>query len=196
MILSHSTSQDGIIQSIMDLHCNGSIQCDATYGFGGFYKNLPKPELKFDISPQVEGVVQSSSENLPVPDASLKSIMFDPPFLTYIKQGREHNSIMAKRFGGYYTYDELEDHYIHSISEFYRKLERNGVLVFKCQDIVHNHRLHPTHIKVVLWAESEGFRLTDSFVLVADRRMPVGQGRTQRHARIAHCHFLVFTKKG
>ena len=44
-------------------------------------------------------------------------VMFDPPFLTYIKSARDHNSIMAKRYGGYWKYEELADHYKKTIKE-------------------------------------------------------------------------------
>ena len=195
VILSHSTDQDYILRSIADLHCEGRFHCDATYGFGGFYRNMEPPELKFDITPQVEGVVAADSAALPVDNNSVRSIVFDPPFLTYVKNGREHGSIMAKRFGGYWTYGELEDHYIGSLFEFYRKLVPGGVLVVKCQDIVHNHRLHCTHANVLRWAESAGFRLKDLFVLSAKHRMPANRSKSQHHARIAHSFFLVFVKK-
>lgn len=196
-ILSYSEDQSKILRGILDLHCNGEIHCDATYGNGSFYKDLQAPILKFDIDPQVDGVLKADSQDLPVEDCSLRSIMFDPPFLTYVKGGRSHNNkcVMTRRFGGYYTYQELEEHYIHSISCFHRKLEKNGVLIVKCQDIIHNHRHHPTHIKVFLWAESEGFRLKDIFVLGARHRMEGPNGGTQRHARVAHSYFLVFVKR-
>lgn len=196
-VLSYSEDQSQILSGIVDLHCDGEIHCDATFGNGAFYKAMPPPLLKFDIDPQVDGVVKADSQDLPVDDCSLSSIMFDPPFLTYVKEAREHNDkcIMSRRFGGYYTYQQLEDHYIHSISCFYRKLKRNGVLIVKCQDIVHNHRLHATHVKVILWAESEGFRLKDLFVLGAKHRMPGPNGGTQKHARVAHSYFLVFVKR-
>jgi len=102
---------------------------------------------------------------------------------------------MAKRFSGYCDYKELTDHYIATISEVYRILSNKGIFVFKCQDIVHNHKLHCTHINVVKWAESAGFGLVDLFILGAKHRMPVGKMCTQQHARIYHSYFLVFMKK-
>jgi hypothetical protein len=102
---------------------------------------------------------------------------------------------MARRFSGYWTLQELHDHYLETISELWRVLKRGGRFFIKCQDIVHNHRLEPIHMNVLLWADLEGFRLLDSFVLGAAHRMP-GPNRTgtQRHARVFHSHFLVFEK--
>jgi hypothetical protein len=103
---------------------------------------------------------------------------------------------MSKRFGGYWTYPELEEHYKLSLNCFSRVLRRKGILVFKCQDIIHNHKIHPTHINVTLWAKDYGFRLKDLFILGATHRMPrPNKGSKQRHARIYHSYFLVFEKE-
>jgi DNA modification methylase len=167
-----------------------------TYGNGSFWRTLPRPRLCFDISPQKPEAQVGDSRMLPVEPASLRNVVFDPPFLTYVKNGREHNSkvAMTSRFGGYYRYDELEDHYRDSISEAYRVLKPGGKMIFKCQDIIHNHRMHCTHFKVILMAEIEGFRLADMFVLAAKHRMPGPQKGQQRHARIWHSYFLVLEK--
>jgi hypothetical protein len=189
--------QDSILKAIQKLHCPDGFDCDMTYGNGVFWKNIQKPRLCFDITPQKRGVEQGDSRSLPVPVSSLASVVFDPPFLTYVKGGRSHkggNVAMSKRFGGYYTYKELEDHYRDSISEAYRILKKRGKFIFKCQDIIHNHKMHCTHVRVINMAELEGFRLADLFILAAKHRMPGPQKGTQRHARIWHSYFLVFEK--
>lgn len=199
-IRSVSESQTEILQGILHLYNLDSFDADLTYGHGNFYKHgIPEPRLRFDIEPQCPGVQQCDSTQLPLPDAYLHSAVFDPPFLTYVRAGRTGNGkmLMAGRFGGYWRYDELEAHYRATLKEAGRVLAPGGVLVFKCQDIVHNHRLHPTHINVVRWAAEVGFRLDDMFVLTANHRMPSPnrKGR-QRHARIHHSYFLVLVRSG
>ena len=197
MIRSVSESQSEILASIRQLHCPDGFEVDATYGNGAFWNGTDEPKYKFDITPLKEGVVEADSRLLPLEANSIGSLVFDPPFLTYVKNGREHKGgavAMTKRFGGYYRYEELEDHYQESISEAYRVLRKGGKLVVKCQDIIHNHQMHPTHVKVIQWADMEGFRLVDLFVLAAKHRMPGPQKGTQRHARIFHSYFLVFKK--
>jgi hypothetical protein len=193
---SCTDSQEEILMAIQSLHCPEGFECDMTYGNGSFWRTLPRPRLCFDISPQKPEAQVGDSRMLPVEPASLRNVVFDPPFLTYVKNGREHNSkvAMTSRFGGYYRYDELEDHYRDSISEAYRVLKPGGKMIFKCQDIIHNHRMHCTHFKVILMAEIEGFRLADMFVLAAKHRMPGPQKGQQRHARIWHSYFLVLEK--
>lgn len=198
VVRSFHESQDEILRSIMALHCPEGFECDLTFGNGTFWKTLPRPRLCFDISPLHAGVEQACSTMLPLSSASISSAVFDPPFLTYVKGGRDHQKGGVKltaRFGGYYTYDQLEEHYRHTLSETYRVLKPKGKLVFKCQDIVHNHRLHCTHARVIWMAEIEGFRLADLFILPAKHRMPSPQKGQQRHARIFHSYFLVFERK-
>lgn len=198
VVRSVSESQFEILESIRKLHCPEGFDVDVTYGNGAFWRDADEPKYKFDITPIKDGVIRADSRLLPLKPDSVKSLVFDPPFLTYVKNGREHKNgavAMTKRFGGYYRYDELEDHYQESISEAYRVLGKRGKLIVKCQDIIHNHQMHATHVKVIQWADLEGFRLVDLFILVAKHRMPGPQKGTQRHARIFHCYFLVFEKQ-
>ena len=198
MIKSVSDDQEYIIKSIMEL-CNiHRFDVDVTYGNGSFWKNLRQPLYCFDINPQLDYVAKCSSDNLPFEEGEIASIMFDPPFLTYIKSAREHNSIMAKRYGGYWKYQELEEHYKNTIKEANRVLCKKGIFVVKCQDIIHNHAMHPTHINVFNWS-SGLFKLKDMFILTAKNRIPIPQKeneakKMQKHARIHHSYFMVMEK--
>jgi len=183
----------------MALNRIDQFEADISYGNGVFYKNIQEPIFKCDISPQVDGVIECSSSNLYwCETGQLTSIVFDPPFLTYIKAAREHNSIMAKRFGGYWRYDELEKHYKETITEVYRALKKKGLFIFKCQDIIHNHKMHCTHVNVINWCDGL-FRLKDLFILPAKQRMGIPEKtgekkRIQKHARVFHSYFLVLER--
>jgi len=194
LIKSVSYNQSEILKNIKYLHCDGVFDVDATFGNGGFYdKSDDWPLMRFDKDESLDNCQTADSTNLPIPDKFVRSILFDPPFLTYMKKGRTGSSIMGKRFSGYWRYDELRDHYIKSLSEFHRVLRSKGVVVFKCQDIIHNHKMHATHVNVIKWAEMIGFRLKDLFILPVKHRMPVGSSENkQQHARVYHSYFLVF----
>lgn len=200
MIKSVYYDQSEILGSIMELCGIDRFCADVTYGNGSFYKTVQDPLLKYDISPQVEGVVEASSSDLPLRDEQLKSLVFDPPFLTYVRAAREGNGnmVMAKRFGGYWRYDELEKHYRETLIEANRVLGKKGIMVFKCQDIIHNHKMHCTHMNVMEWAKGL-FRLKDLFILPAKSRMAIPQQegtkkKVQKHARIFHSYFMVLEK--
>ena len=73
-------------------------------------------------------------------------------------------------------------------------LKHKGIMVIKCQDIVHNHKLFCTHAHILNWS-SEFFRLKDLFVQAATHRMPAPNRRgTQKHARIFHSYWIVLQR--
>ena len=199
LVKSTNYNQLKILEDIKRLYLNGkNFDSDLTYGNGAFYRKSTNPKYCFDIEPLDGHVIEACSTNVPLHDASIKSAVFDPPFLTYVRAARKGNGnmIMSGRFSGYWAYGELEDHYRATLKECSRILEKKGIMVFKCQDIIHNHKMHATHINVVNWAEEHGLRLKDLFVLNAKRRLPAPNRKgKQKHARIFHCYFLVLEKK-
>lgn len=198
MIKSCYEDQNEILEAIKTLHCPEGFECDLTYGNGKFWSEIGRPKYCFDKTPLNPETEQADSTDIPLKDKSLNNIVFDPPFLTYIKKGREHNSIMGKRFSGYWAYDELIKHYTMTLKEANRVLKKKGIMIFKCQDIIHNHKMHCTHVNVINWGIESGFRLKDMFILVANHRMPIRSAphgrQTQKHARIFHSYFLVLEK--
>ena len=146
------------------------------------------------IDESLKDVTVASSDSIPLDDNSVSSFVFDPPFLTYIRAAREGNGnmVMSKRFSGYWRYDELENHYKATLDEAARVLKYKGIMVFKCQDII--HKMHCTHANVINWS-SNLFRLKDLFVLAAKNRMPSPNRKgTQKHSRIFHSYFLVLER--
>lgn len=191
-------NQLDILDAIVALHAPQGFECDLTYGNGAFWERQKRPQFCYDVDPQARWVETNCSTEIQHDESTLGNTVFDPPFLTYVRSGRGGNGrmIMSRRFGGYWTYQELEDHYRKTLAEAARVMRSGAVLVFKCQDIVHNHRLHSTHSNVINWAEECGFRLKDSFVLVANHRLPSPNRKgTQKHARIFHSYFLVLERR-
>jgi hypothetical protein len=197
IVKSFSTSQKTILAWIQQLHCPRGFECDLTYGNGGFWKTTTRPFHCFDLEPTQKFVRAADSRSIPLEEDTLNSVVFDPPFITYVRSGSR--SIMAKRFSGYWSYEELTEHYKETLRDVCRVLKEKGVLIFKCQDIVHNHRLHCTHANVISWACEFSFILKDMFLLIAHNRMPTKASangkQCQKHSRIHHSYFLVFEKR-
>ena len=101
IIRSVSTDQTEILQWILKLYVpEGCFEADSTYSKGGFYKGIPPPRLCFDLTPQVDGVIQADCRNLPLADCSISSLVFDPPFLatTGKSLAEENGNIINRRF--------------------------------------------------------------------------------------------------
>src|ERR1700693_4788214 len=106
MIKSISFDQQEIIQNIIKLHCKYPIEVDATYSKGVFYKGdiIQQPKFKFDIKPQIKGVIKANAEKMPLKNDSVNTLMFDPPFLATTGKSLlidDNSNGINKRFGVY-----------------------------------------------------------------------------------------------
>lgn len=198
-IKSVYNTNDEVIKSIMDLYGIEQFDLDCTYSTGNFWKNLPQPKIKSDLFPKNDTIIEASSENLPFDDGSMKSIMYDPPFVIAGKSYRDNkdgSSIIAKRYEGYETYSHLMKNYYNTLKELYRICEKDGYVVFKCQDTVSGGKNHFTHVMVMNMAQELGFYPRDLFILTTNVRInSFGTKWTkQEHARKYHSYFWVFEK--
>jgi len=196
-IMTCTFDEDKILKGIMLLYTGGkAFDLDPTYSTGRFWKGLPQPKLKFDLNPQIKGVEKAEANNLPLKNESVRSIMFDPPFLVQFRKSGISSGIICKRFSAYPSIEKLWEFYEKSMKEFWRILKIGGILVFKCQDQISTSiQLWSSH-KIMDVAESIGYYQLDLFIL-GRRPDNVLWGPNiirQQHARKNHCFFFVFQK--
>lgn len=199
-ISSISYSQDEIIKNILSLHCNGgNIECDPTYSKGVFYKNIAQPTYKFDLYPQNSETVKADCRHLPLNNASVTTLMFDPPFVIgsgpSLSNAVKGQSIIQKRFTGFKSGEELWKFYRESLDEFYRVIKPEGILIVKSQDVVASGKQYLSHIEIINYAYKIGFYPKDLFILNAKSRLISGKVKNQQHARKYHSYFIVFKKE-
>ena len=196
MIKTISYDQSEIIANILKLHCPQGIELDPTYSKGNFYKKseIPQPLEKFDLYPQTKDTLQADAANLPHLDGQVGSIMFDPPFVAGHTR-KKPSGIIGERFHGFPYVSDLWVWYEQCLKEFYRVLEPNGVLIFKCQDTVSSGKQWLSHVHIINEAEKLGFYTKDLFILLAKTRIVGHNHKNQKHARKFHSYFLVFIKK-
>jgi hypothetical protein len=202
LVKSVYTSNYDAITNIMKLHNIEQFDLDCTYSKGNFWKDLPHPKYKSDIYPVNDTVIEASSENLPFENNSMKSVMYDPPFVI-VGSGKGHrnnrtgSSIIAKRFEGYGTYDELKSNYYNTLKELYRIVDDGGFVVMKCQDTVSGGKQYFSHVMVMNMAYQIGFYPKDLFILTSNVRVNAFNGKKwtkQYHARKYHSYFWIFEK--
>jgi len=197
IISTISYDEQEIIKDILFLHSNNNyIDCDPTYSIGNFYKKeLVSPKYKFDKTPQCSVVIEATSDKLPLPSKSVKTIMFDPPFVISgqnYNDSKKGSGIISKRFTAFKDFDELKTMYSNSLKEFYRILCLDGIVIFKCQDVVSGGLNLFSHCWIMYEAIKHGFYPKDLFILLAKNR--ITDGRKQQHARKFHSYFWVFKK--
>lgn len=190
---SLSFDQNKILRDIMRLWLDGSpFDVDCTYSRGVFWKKLPQPRLKFDIDPQFPDVVRSSSNSLPLESESVKSLVFDPPFMP--TQSKNNPGVIKSRFTAFNSVDEMFALYETSLDEFWRVLQPKGILVVKCQDFVSSGKNWFSHFQIEKHARNIGFEELDLFILGNKYPLISSTWKRQIHARKSHSYFIVFRR--
>lgn len=209
IIKSINDDQTALLRDIITLHCHGKIDADVTYGAGALWRQMREPQLKFDIAPREPrfrptlrfdiktgrpGVIPADCRNLPLKDKSLKSIMFDPPFIAGKTNSRDSSFMEKKGYGLHRNHESMLQFFEDAMREAYRVLMPRGVLIFKCQDYVHAHVNHWAHVEIFNSARAIGFAAKDLFIFCAKMRPIRENMKKQRHARKFHTYFWVFRK--
>lgn len=117
----------------------------------------------------------------------------DPPFVA-VHTKQKPTGVIGERFHGFPYMKDLLSWYDLCLEEFYKKLSKKGVLIFKCQDTVSSGKQYFSHVHIINKAESLGFYTKDLFVLNAKNRLIGHNHKNQKHARKFHSYFLVFIK--
>lgn len=192
MVTSLSNDEGEIIRWIINLH-NGDqpFDVDPTYSTGRFWQGLPQPLHRFDLAPQLPGLIAADARNLPLPDGSVGSVMFDPPFVV---APSARPGIIRDRFSCYADVPTLWAFYREALSEFWRILRGRGIVAFKCQDMVSGSTQYLTHAFVIVAAQEIGYYVKDLFILQATSVLWSPNMSNQQHARKTHSYFLVLQK--
>ena len=193
MVKSISYDQNEILQWIIDLYLDGKpFELDPTYSKGRLYKSgIPEPSIKSDLMPQVDDCLCIDATDMPWDDESIRSVIFDPPFIGGASPTGNPTSRIQIQFGAYKNITQLYEFYQKAIREIYRILVPNGILVFKCQDVIEGRKQHWSHIEIYNMATGL-FYGEDLFILLAKTRL--FNWKKQFHARKYHCYFWVFRK--
>ncbi len=153
---------------------------------------IPVPRLCFDLDPPDHRCEQADCRNLPLPAGSIKSMIFDPPFLA----GGGKKGKMCLRYSSFDSVTEMKAMYIESLQEFMRLLEPQGILVFKCQDSTHGRQQFFLHVEVCNMAVDRGFVPIDLFIKLNKTMMIPANYTNQHTARKMHSYFWIFRKPG
>ncbi len=189
MIKNYSYNQQEIINNILELYNHSQpIHLDPCYNVGGFYKNgvVAEPILKGDINPLSDSVMKLDVRNLPFASGSIKSVIFDPPFI--VSSGKNKYK-MAELYSSFNSVKELEQFYRDSLASLQRVLKHGGLLIFKFQDFVYGRKQHLMLPYIYDVARELNFAVRDLFTLLAKSRIIAF--KKQNHSRKFTCNFLV-----
>lgn len=200
------TTNDVVFAQIARLHLKpGWRGADPTWGRGTFWKQLNVSDYLLDASDLATG--GPCLTKLPYEEGVLDFLVLDPPYMDGFFRPKKTQTAhpggdFASRYGnhvgggyrGLYYLPAVQALYEDGLTEASRVLRHRGVLVVKCQDGVSNHQQCLMHCRVWKFAQSNGFRDLDLFVVMR-RDLPHGRRiKKQVHARKNHSYFLVFRR--
>ena len=174
----------------------GKTVVDATYGKGIFWRKLDMTTfnlIPFDIAPRFVYVRQADLREIPLENESADVVVLDPPYKpdagkTTLHEGTYKNRETTKGM----NYEALKALYGDGIKEGGRLLKPCGLLMVKCQDLVHSGKQHRSSIYIWSVAAHYGLDDQDQFILCNGR--PPIQHKKQKHARKNHSVLWVFKK--
>jgi len=192
---SCNQNQTTIIKSIISLHNEGRpFALDPCFNRGVMYGSgvgsAPLPDKRMDIDWSIcmedSRIEVGDFLDMPFSDSSFHSIIADPPFIV----GKD-NAVMSQRYGHYESIDDLQLNLDGLVKECRRVIERGGLLVLKCQDIILNRRKYFVSQFLINTANKYGFNLIDEYIKTNKSR-PTQMAGKAHACRSYHSKFLVF----
>jgi len=194
---ARAENNNGFFRDILQLYVpEGSVVADLTWGRGKFWEGTDRSKYKLiRLDKHTSGDVRADFSAVPLADASLDAVVFDPPYVTRMgfkrrskenPNGSNQKSAFGLDEGGPKNEKEIDALYAAGTGEARRILKRGGILILKTMD---TERWR--HIDL---ANLPGFKLIDLMVVVTKGRPP-GKPYAQKRARKNHSYFMIFRKR-
>jgi len=188
-----------LLQMMLDFYPKKAPQriLDATVNVGRFWRSSRRPVVGMDIEFRHGPTIVGDNTQMPLRDCTMDVVVYDPPHIP--NQGKDRSKDFNTRFG--LTLKSLKENgysfahlYPPFVSEAYRVLRPEGLLICKITDYVHGHRFQWAHIDLIQAATAEGFCPCDCIVKVRKGPIMDPRWKNAHHARRHHCYWLVFRK--
>lgn len=170
---------------------------DATVNGGRFWRGLAWRVVGMDIDPAQNPTVVGDNTDMPFDDSTFDVVVYDPPHIP--NQGKDRSKDFNTRFGLTLKSPKEQGYnfafmFPPFVSEAYRVLRPEGILLCKIADYVHGHRYQWAHIDLIRAASDVGFNPCDCIIKVRKGPIIDPRWKNAHHARRQHCYWLIFRK--
>lgn len=182
--------KEELLGGIVRLYAPQGFDVVANYSEKGNTPLTEKARLKFSLEPCSKAVLKAGADQLPVSNNSVDSLYFE-------NQLRSWNTKSQKQAGKDYGVGDISGlmaFYVRCLGEFKRVINRNGILVFPCSDLVSDQRSYFLHSLVYNEATRHGFKPLDIFICVRKMKGMARAEGVQSQSRKHHEYFWVFKK--
>lgn len=170
---------------------------DATVNGGRFWRGSTRPVLGMDINGRHRPDLVGDNMAMPFASESFDVVVYDPPHVP--NQGRDKKKDFSTRFGLTVRSSKANNYsFTHTfppfLSEAYRILIDEGILLCKITDYIHNHRYQWAHVELISAAQAVGFCPCDCIIKIRKGPIVDPKWKTAHHSRRCHCYWLIFRK--
>lgn len=195
--ISVSESQTDILKTILAIHLpkRNNFQCDLTAWKLGFYKNgLPKPLYCYDKYASIldnDEVRDLAEFETDWHDGTFENIVIDLPCSVEAPSTKSRLDVSTH----FSSLPELLQEHEKMLRLAYRKMQTDGILVYKTMDFSYQNTPYWLSDEVLRMAKEIGFELADKYIYIDSKHSKIGRRRTRFTASVpAHAYFFVFRR--
>ncbi len=188
------------IPILLQIHCSieNPLILDCTYNTGKMWKGLNYNPHRMDINPKLDLDTVGDFSNMPFENESFDVIVFDPPHLPTHAASENSSKIWEKCYGitsqgigrdG----DNVIDLFLPFLKEAKRVLKKDGIILAKIADLVHNHRQQWQQVDFVNAVRSLNMTPCDMLIKCdpSAGNLTSSKWENVKHLRKAHCYWIV-----
>lgn len=195
--LSVSDNQTDILKVILAIHLlkRDRFQCDLTAWKLGFYKDgLLKPTLCYDKYASIlnnDEIKDLADFAADWPDGTFENIVIDLPCSVEMPSSKSRFDVSTH----FSSIEELLEEHEKMLRLAHRKMQKNGILVYKTMDFTFLNAPYWLSDEVLRMAKEIGFELVDKLIYIDPKHSKIDRRRTRFTASVpAHAYFFVFRK--
>lgn len=196
--LSVSDNQTDILKVILAIHLPKRMrfQCDLTAWKLGFYKEgLQEPVQCYDKYASMlnnNEVKDLADFDTDWHDGTFENIVVDLPCSVEIPSTKSRFDVSTH----FSSLPELLQEHEKMLRLAYRKMQTDGILVYKTMDFTYQNAPYWLSDEVIRMAREIGFELADKYIYIDPKHSKIDRRRTRFTASVpAHAYFFVFRKK-
>lgn len=200
-----------VIPILLGIHCSvdNPLILDCTHNQGTMWKGLVSNNkslwemqynvIRSDIDSGLNTIdVCSDFSCMPFVNKSIDVIVFDPPHLPTNAASKNSSKIWEQRYGitgtgEGRTGDNISGMFNSFLVEAKRVLKKNGIILAKIADIVHNHRYQWHHVDFINESQGVGMTACDMLIKCDPNAGNLASSKwvNVMHLRKAHCYWIV-----
>lgn len=189
-----------VIPILLQIHCSieNPLILDCTYNTGKMWKGLNYNPHRMDINPELDLDTVGDFSKMPFENESFDVIVFDPPHLPTHAASKNSSKIWEKCYGitsegigrdG----DNVIDMFFPFLTEAKRVLKKDGIILAKIADLVHNHRQQWQQVDFINAVKMSKMTPCDMLIKCDPNAGNLSSSKWEnvKHLRKAHCYWIV-----